>query len=102
MVDSPQTASFISVDIGRSPADSLTYNLVSNLLTIAGTRPSARQQVLDSIWAYLNKLSSFVFSENGIVIVLDRLWISEGETCAHNELNTKSLSFSCLPLVVQQ
>ncbi|KAG0329284.1 phosphatidylinositol-4- kinase, partial [Podila horticola] len=49
---------------GRSPADSLTYNLVSNLLTIAGTRPSARQQVLDSIWAYLNKLSSFVFSEN--------------------------------------
>ncbi|KAF9381697.1 phosphatidylinositol-4- kinase [Podila verticillata] len=49
---------------GRSPADSLTFNLVSNLLTIAGTRPSARQQVLDSIWAYLDKLSSFVFSES--------------------------------------
>ncbi|KAF9328773.1 phosphatidylinositol-4- kinase [Podila minutissima] len=49
---------------GRSPADSLTYNLVSNLLTVAGTRPLARQQVLDSIWAYLSKLSSFVFSES--------------------------------------
>ncbi|KAG9323613.1 hypothetical protein KVV02_006902 [Mortierella alpina] len=49
---------------GKSPADSLTYNLTTHLLTIAGKRPAVRQQVLDSIWAYLDKLSSFVISDN--------------------------------------
>ncbi|KAF9177874.1 phosphatidylinositol-4- kinase [Haplosporangium sp. Z 767] len=49
---------------GKSPADNLTYNLATHLLTIAGKRPAVRQQVLDSIWSYLDKLSSFVRSDN--------------------------------------
>ncbi|KAF9427764.1 phosphatidylinositol-4- kinase, partial [Podila epigama] len=48
----------------RSAVDSLTFNLTSNLLCIAGTRPPTRQRVLDSIWAYLIKLSSYIFSES--------------------------------------
>ncbi|KAG0346277.1 phosphatidylinositol-4- kinase, partial [Podila humilis] len=50
---------------GRSPVDILTYNLVTNLLSIASTRPATRQQVLDSIWAYLKKLSLFVIADCG-------------------------------------
>ncbi|KAG0043332.1 phosphatidylinositol-4- kinase [Gryganskiella cystojenkinii] len=49
---------------GKSPADSLTYNLTTNLLAIAGKRPNVRQKVLDSIWSYLDKLASFVISDN--------------------------------------
>jgi hypothetical protein len=56
--------------IGRSPADSLTYNITSHLLTIAGKRPTVRQQVLDSIWAYLDKLASFIISDNGMCNLL--------------------------------
>ncbi|KAF9116746.1 phosphatidylinositol-4- kinase [Mortierella sp. AM989] len=49
---------------GKSPADSLTYNLTTHLLTIAGKRPAVRQQILDSVWSYLDKLSSLVVSNN--------------------------------------
>ncbi|KAI1320618.1 phosphatidylinositol-4- kinase [Mortierella claussenii] len=49
---------------GKSPADSLTYNLTTHLLTIAGKRPTVRQQILDSIWLYLDKLSSLIKSGN--------------------------------------
>ena len=51
--------------VGKSPADSLTYSLTSNLLTIAGKRPTVRQKVLDSIWSYLDKLASYLNSDNG-------------------------------------
>ncbi|KAG0309234.1 phosphatidylinositol-4- kinase [Dissophora globulifera] len=47
-----------------SPADSLTFNLVQHLLTIASKRPSARQEIIDPIWAYLDKLSALVRSDN--------------------------------------
>ncbi|KAG0005415.1 phosphatidylinositol-4- kinase [Entomortierella chlamydospora] len=49
---------------GKSPADSLTYNLTTHLLTIAGKRSTVRQQIIDSIWSYLDKLSSLVISKN--------------------------------------
>ncbi|KAG0310681.1 phosphatidylinositol-4- kinase [Dissophora globulifera] len=49
---------------GKSPADSLTYNLTTHLLTIAGKRPAVRQQILDSVWSYLDKLSVLVKSDN--------------------------------------
>ncbi|KAG0256287.1 phosphatidylinositol-4- kinase [Actinomortierella ambigua] len=45
---------------GKSPADSLTYNLTSHLLTIANKRSTVRQQILDSIWSYLDKLARLV------------------------------------------
>ncbi|KAG0234712.1 phosphatidylinositol-4- kinase [Actinomortierella wolfii] len=45
---------------GKSPADSLTYNLTSHLLTIANKRAAVRQQILDSIWSYLDKLARLV------------------------------------------
>ncbi|KAF9354404.1 phosphatidylinositol-4- kinase, partial [Mortierella sp. AD094] len=49
---------------GRAPADSLTFSLVTNLLTIASKRPAARQEVLEPIWSYLDKLSTLVLSDN--------------------------------------
>ncbi|KAF9168827.1 phosphatidylinositol-4- kinase [Mortierella sp. AD011] len=49
---------------GKAPADSLTFSLVTNLLTIANKRPIARQEILEHIWSYLSKLSSLVLSDN--------------------------------------
>ncbi|KAF9577576.1 hypothetical protein BGW38_007126, partial [Lunasporangiospora selenospora] len=49
---------------GKSPADSLTYNLTTHLLTIAGKRSAVRQQILDSVWQYLDKLAALVVSDN--------------------------------------
>ncbi|KAG0207549.1 phosphatidylinositol-4- kinase, partial [Mortierella sp. NVP41] len=75
---------------GRSPADSLTYNITSHLLTIAGKRPSVRQQVLDSIWAYLDKLSSYVISDNAAKVCEFVLPSLNGLLAA---LETSSLEF---------
>ncbi|KAI1302141.1 phosphatidylinositol-4- kinase [Mortierella claussenii] len=47
---------------GKSPADSLTSSLVKHLLTIASKRPSARQAILEPIWAYLDRLSALILS----------------------------------------
>ncbi|KAF9207720.1 phosphatidylinositol-4- kinase [Haplosporangium sp. Z 27] len=49
---------------GKAPADKLTFSLVTNLLTIASKRPAARQEVLEPIWSYLDKLSTLVLSDN--------------------------------------
>ncbi|KAF9436833.1 phosphatidylinositol-4- kinase [Entomortierella beljakovae] len=53
---------------GKSPADSLTYNLTNHLLTIAGKRDGVRQQILDSVWSYLDKLSSLINSSNAEMV----------------------------------
>ncbi|KAF8932770.1 phosphatidylinositol-4- kinase [Dissophora ornata] len=75
---------------GKSPADSLTYNLATHLLTIAGKRPAVRQQVLDSIWSYLDKLSSFVKSDNAEKVCEFALPSLNGLLAA---LETSSLEF---------
>ncbi|KAF9148200.1 phosphatidylinositol-4- kinase [Linnemannia schmuckeri] len=75
---------------GRSPADNLTYNITSHLLTIAGKRPSVRQQVLDSIWAYLDKLSSLIISDNAAKVCEFVLPSLNGLLAA---LETSSLEF---------
>jgi len=51
--------------LGKSPADNLTQSLITHLFTIAGKRPLVREEILNSIWAYLDKLSKLVVSENG-------------------------------------
>ncbi|KAF9919852.1 phosphatidylinositol-4- kinase [Linnemannia zychae] len=49
---------------GKSPADNITASFVTHLLTIASKRPSNRQDILDSIWSFLDKLSTIVLSDN--------------------------------------
>ncbi|KAG0006350.1 phosphatidylinositol-4- kinase [Modicella reniformis] len=53
---------------GKSAADSLTFSLVTHLLTIAGKRPTVRQEILDGIWTYLDKLSTLVLSDSAAKI----------------------------------
>ncbi|KAF9355760.1 phosphatidylinositol-4- kinase [Mortierella sp. NVP85] len=53
---------------GKSAADSLTFSLVTHLLTIAGKRPTARQEILEGIWTYLDKLSTLVVSDDAAKI----------------------------------
>lgn len=64
-VDHCSPVHIICPHAAKPPADSLTFNLATHLLTIASKRPAVRQQILDSIWSYLGKLSSFVKSDNG-------------------------------------
>ncbi|KAF9906504.1 phosphatidylinositol-4- kinase [Linnemannia zychae] len=49
---------------GKSPADNVTSNFVTHLLTIASKRPSTRQDILNSVWSYLDKLSTIVLNDN--------------------------------------
>ncbi|KAF9436184.1 phosphatidylinositol-4- kinase, partial [Entomortierella beljakovae] len=49
---------------GKAPVDNLTFSLVTNLLTIASKRPTARQEVLEPVWSYLDKLSSLALSSD--------------------------------------
>ncbi|KAG0198931.1 phosphatidylinositol-4- kinase, partial [Mortierella sp. NVP41] len=49
---------------GKSPADNITASLITHLFTIANKRPSTRQEILDSVWAYLDKLSTIVLTDN--------------------------------------
>ncbi|KAF9190169.1 phosphatidylinositol-4- kinase, partial [Haplosporangium sp. Z 767] len=42
--------------------DSLTLSLTTHLLTIASKRSSARQEIMDSIWDYLDRLSTLALS----------------------------------------
>lgn len=52
--------------VGKSPADNITASFITHLLTIANKRPSTRQDILDSVWAYFDKLSTIVLSDNGM------------------------------------
>ncbi|KAF9550420.1 phosphatidylinositol-4- kinase [Mortierella hygrophila] len=47
---------------GKSPADNITASFITHLLTIANKRPSTRQDILDSVWEYFDKLSTIVLS----------------------------------------
>ncbi|KAG0046870.1 phosphatidylinositol-4- kinase [Gryganskiella cystojenkinii] len=75
---------------GKSAADNLTLSLTTHLLAIAAKRPTVRQEILDSVWWYLSKLSTLVASGNAVKICefvlpsLNGLWTA---------LETSTLAF---------
>ncbi|KAG0092538.1 phosphatidylinositol-4- kinase, partial [Podila epicladia] len=53
---------------GKSSADTLTAQLIAHLFTIAGKRSAVRQEILDSVWDYLDKLSTLIVSDNAVKV----------------------------------
>ncbi|KAF9422055.1 hypothetical protein BGZ94_008664, partial [Podila epigama] len=53
---------------GKSSADVLTSQIVTHLFTVAGKRASVRQEILDSVWDYVDKLSTLVLSDDAAKI----------------------------------